>query len=172
MKSLYPNILCHVTIFYNWDRAIESPVSILGIQIHVYATISRFMVASWLTDYVLDQKSMPHCSDVIMGAVASQITSLAFVYSTVYSGAAQRKHQSPESLTFVRGNHHRRPVNSPHSNAENVSIWWRHHAVSYQPGQGWNVLGRLKNAYGLLNMIALEFSGSNVYWESHLSIYG
>ena len=38
-----------------------------------------------------------------MGAMASQITSLTIVYSTVYSGAKRV------------------------SNAENVSIWWRHH---------------------------------------------
>ena len=54
-----------------------------------------------------------HYGDVIMGAVASQITSLTIVYSTVYSGADQRKHQSSTSLAFVWGNH-RRPVNSPH----------------------------------------------------------
>ena len=33
-----------------------------------------------------------------MGAMASQITSLTVVYSTVYSGADQRKHQSSASL--------------------------------------------------------------------------
>ena len=48
-----------------------------------------------------------------MGAIASQITSLAIVYSTVYSGAAQRKHESSAPLAPVRGIH-RRPVNSPH----------------------------------------------------------
>ena len=48
-----------------------------------------------------------------MGAMAFQITSLTIVYSTVYSGADQRKHQSFESLAFVRGIH-RWPVNSPH----------------------------------------------------------
>ena len=36
-----------------------------------------------------------HYCDVIMGTVASQITSLTIVYSTVYSGADQRKHQAP-----------------------------------------------------------------------------
>ena len=55
----------------------------------------------------------PHYCDVIMGAVASQITSLTIVYSTVYSDADQRKHQSSASLAFVRGIH-RGPVNSPH----------------------------------------------------------
>ena len=38
-----------------------------------------------------------HYSDVIIGAMASQITSLAIVYSTIYSGADQRKHQSSAS---------------------------------------------------------------------------
>ena len=53
-----------------------------------------------------------HYNDVIMGAIASQITSLTIVYSTVYSDADQRKHQSSASLAFVRGIH--RAVNSPH----------------------------------------------------------
>ena len=54
-----------------------------------------------------------HYNDVIMGLMESQITSLTIVYSTVYSGADQRKHQSSASLAFVRGMH-RSPVNSPH----------------------------------------------------------
>ena len=48
-----------------------------------------------------------------MGTIASQITSLTIVYSTVYSDADQRKYQSSASLAFVR-EFHRRPVNSPH----------------------------------------------------------
>ena len=48
-----------------------------------------------------------------MGAIASQITSLTIVYSTVYSDADQIKHQSSASLAFVRGIH-QGPVNSPH----------------------------------------------------------
>ena len=42
-----------------------------------------------------------HYNDVIMGAIASQITS---IYSTVYSYADQRKHQSSASLAFCVGN--------------------------------------------------------------------
>ena len=48
-----------------------------------------------------------------MGTIASQITSLTIVYSTVYSDADQRKHQSSASLAFVRVIQ-RGPVNSPH----------------------------------------------------------
>ena len=54
-----------------------------------------------------------HYNDVMMGTLASQITSLTIVYSIVYSDADQRKHQSSASLAFVRGIH-RGPLNSPH----------------------------------------------------------
>ena len=57
--------------------------------------------------------SLVHYNDVIMGAIASQITSLTIAYSTVHPDADQRKHQSSASLAFVRGIH-RWPVNSPH----------------------------------------------------------
>ena len=66
-----------------------------------------------------------HYNDVIMGARASQITSLTIVYSIVHSDADQRKHQLSASLAFVRGIHRGPQVASY---AENVSIWWRHHA--------------------------------------------
>ena len=64
-----------------------------------------------------------------MGAMASQITSLTIVYSTVYSGADQRKTLKLRVTGLCVGN-------SPGtgefpaqmaSNAENVSMWWRHH---------------------------------------------
>ena len=51
-----------------------------------------------------------HYDDVTMGAMASQIT---IVYSTVSSGADQRKHQSSASMAFAWGIH-QGPMNSPH----------------------------------------------------------
>ena len=75
------------------------------------------------------------CSDVIMGAMASQITSLMIVYSAVYSGADQRKYQSSASLAFVRGNSQvtgEFPAQRA-SDAENVSISWRHHIKMFNP---------------------------------------
>ena len=54
-----------------------------------------------------------HYSEVIMGMMVSQIACLVIVYSTIYTGTDQRKHQSSMSLAFVRGIH-RWPVNSPH----------------------------------------------------------
>ena len=46
-----------------------------------------------------------HYTDVIMTTMASQITSLTVVYSTVYSDANQTKHQISASLAFVWGIH-------------------------------------------------------------------
>ena len=61
----------------------------------------------------LRRQCCPHYSDVIMYPMVSKITSVTIVYSIVYSGADQIKHQSSASLAFVRGIH-RWPVNSPH----------------------------------------------------------
>ena len=48
-----------------------------------------------------------------MSTMASQITGISIVCSTVFSGADQRKHQSSASVVFVRGIH-RWPVDLPH----------------------------------------------------------
>ena len=72
-------------------------------------------IALWsgMRTTVVRKAGPAHYNDVIMGAMVSQITSLTIVYSTVYSGADQRKYQTSVSLALVRGIH-RRPVNSPH----------------------------------------------------------
>ena len=59
--------------------------------------------------------------DVKMSAMASQITSMSIVYSTVCSGADQRKYPCSASLAFVMGIH-RAPANSRVSDAENIFI--------------------------------------------------
>ena len=57
-----------------------------------------------------------HYCDAIMGTVASQITSLTIVYTTVYSDADQSKHQSSASLAFVWGIHRDRWI--PRTNGQ------------------------------------------------------
>ena len=83
------------------------------------------LASDWLAAHLLDTDQLTwiffldgrlpqsHYTDVIIGTIASQITSLTIVYSSVYSDADQRKNQSSASLAFVRGLH-RRPVNSSH----------------------------------------------------------
>ena len=66
----------------------------------------------FLLEYAYNGTSL-YYSDVIMGATASQITRFVIVYSTVYSGADQRKHKNSASLAFV-WDIHLWPVNSPH----------------------------------------------------------
>ena len=94
------------------------------VMLHWYNTIGSLQ-SSWRSHkdetygYLTFVSVSPawHYSDVIMGTIASQITSLTTVYSTVYSDGDQRKHQSSASLAFVRGIHRgpvKSPVNSPH----------------------------------------------------------
>ena len=70
-----------------------------------------------------------HYNDVKMSTMASQTTSLTIAYSTVYSGADQRKHQSSASLAFVRGIH-RWPVNSPHKGPITRKIFPFHEVIT------------------------------------------
>ena len=74
---------------------------------------SQYLNQWWLSLLKHIHASLLHYYDVIMGTMAFQFTSLTIVYTTVYSGADQRKHQSSASLAFVWGIH-RGPVNSPH----------------------------------------------------------
>ena len=62
----------------------------------------------WLATWARRHQQPPywlccHYNDVIMGAIASQITCLPIVYSKVYSGADQRKHQS--SASYISNSH-------------------------------------------------------------------
>ena len=68
-----------------------------------------------VVQFVLEIRWRPriHYSDVIMRPMASQVSGVSIVYSTVCSGANQRKYQSSASLAFVRGIH-RWPVDSLH----------------------------------------------------------
>ena len=74
------------------------------------------LIQKRVTHNATDHQETPaeHYCNVIMGAMASQITSLTIVYSAVHSDADQRKHQnSPVTGEF--------PAEMS-SNAENVSI--------------------------------------------------
>ena len=65
-----------------------------------------------------------------MSPMTSQITSLTIVYSTVYSGADQRKHQSSASLplwgefTDNRWIPHKGPVTRKMFPFDDVIMWW------------------------------------------------
>ena len=86
--------------------------------------VCYFIVAIW--EYLMDAFIFTHTlqgyfmgtvaihySDIIMSTMMSKITHLMIVFSTVYSGADQRKYQNSVSLAIVREIHWW-PVNSLH----------------------------------------------------------
>ena len=72
-----------------------------------------------------------HSSDVIMGAIVSLITSLTIVHPTVIQTQIKENIEAPRHWPlcweFTGG---RWLPAQMASNAENVSIWWRHHGES------------------------------------------
>ena len=98
-----------------WINERESPQDIafdlcfIGKMHSIWMVYTLFLGVNWWQV----RAPLGHYGDIIIGAIASQITSLTLVYSIVYSYADQRKNQSSTSLAFVRGIH-RGPVNSPH----------------------------------------------------------
>ena len=69
------------------------------------ANFKKLIPVRYNTGVIKTVHLQKHYNDVIMTTIASQITSLTVVYSSVYSDADQRKHQSSASLAFVRGIH-------------------------------------------------------------------
>ena len=57
-----------------------------------YTALAEDLLVTMATNTHIHTIFGRYYSDVIMGTVTSQITSLTIVYLTVYSGADQRKH--------------------------------------------------------------------------------
>ena len=77
----------------------------------------------------MSKQNTLHYNDVIISTVASQITSLMIVYSTVYSRRRSKKASKLRVTGLCAGNSPvtgEFPTQRP-SDAENVFIWWRHH---------------------------------------------
>ena len=94
-----------------------------------------------------------HYSDVIMYTMSSQITGVSIGYSTICSGADQRKYHITD---LCEGN---LPVTGEvpaqgASNAENISIWWRHHAC-----EEW--VGYIILSFSVWEMFCVENQGNS-----------
>ena len=101
------------------------PIKMKHVFHNIFLDYQRFQICfRW--SYGVIQNGRKYYNDVIISVMASQITSLKIVYSTVYSGAHQRKHQSSASLAFLLGIHRCEFPAQTASKAENASIWWRH----------------------------------------------
>ena len=121
MRSKKVKIIQHTyTTYYNLSSSVNvyitDPRGFKNERSYSWLTYDRFMgLLQWIPRHRFGsgESTAVHYNDVIMSTTASQIASLTMVYSSVYSGADQRKHQSSASQAFVWGIH-RWPVNSPH----------------------------------------------------------
>ena len=98
-------------------------------QITLTMTLPLGLRGAWGNN---DSQPLQHYNDVIMSMMASQITSLAMVYLTVYSRRRSKKTSKLHVNGLCEGNS---PVTGEFptqraSKAENVFIWWRHHEMS------------------------------------------
>ena len=126
---------------FSWRRMVSLSHSELNdeIQRHIYVYIHicfNYVISVLGSHRSKVEDSGPqspgtHYSDVIMRAMASQITGVSIVCSTVCSCADQRKHQSSASLAFVQGNPPMTDgfLSERANNAKNISILWRHHGL-------------------------------------------
>ena len=88
-----------------------------ALPLHINGSVITRM---YFLESITHKRPIHHYNDAIMSAMASQIT-------IHVSGADQRKHQSSASLAFVEFTGDLWIPAQRASNAENVSIWWRHH---------------------------------------------
>ena len=113
----------------------------------------------WVNKHVL-----MYYNDVIMGAMASQITSLSlFVYLIVYSGAYQRKHQTSASLAFVRGIH-RWPVDSPLKGPVTWKMFPFDDVIMHT--QPYTHENKHQFAHAKINQVT-RYKDVLLYWDSH-----
>ena len=116
------------------------------IEVRLNSQLSRYN-APGFTQYTFNTHPiicLEHYSDIIMGAMAFQITSFNIVYvNRLFGSRSKKTSKFPASLTGEF------PAQMA-SNAENVSIWWRHHDLGvwsmvyiHRPCAIWNIVSCL-----------------------------
>ena len=146
------------------------------------------LVISWSISSKILTIDLPHYNDIIMSTVVSQINSLTIVYSTVYSGTDQTKHQGSSSLAFVCGIHWW-TVNSPHKGPVTEKSFhlmmsscmgWVHSLsyiqylslvcyMQYDIVLELNTFDKHIINYNSLHILTITYKAGSVYWV-HLSI--
>ena len=112
-------------------RSRNTPTTMLDLIYVLSRCYSTIIHHFWLCGSIMQciTISHDHYLDVIMSAMASHITGVSIVGSTICSGADQRKYLGVTGL--CEGNP---PLTSVFPsqrvrNAANVSIWWRYHDI-------------------------------------------
>ena len=143
LKSIHVSVKRAIGVFSSWNTDILCKTTCAPAAEHCWNSRRWYLAWLWASlsprqsDWGIDDQVRTHYIDVMMGAVASQITSLTIVYSIVYSGVDQQKTSKLRVTGLLEGNS---PVTGEFSaqrasNAEDNSIWWRHHVrwASIQP---------------------------------------
>ena len=100
-------------LYLCWIKRAHFSVSLRFCLLTITHMIKLWRWLYFLIPYTLLRRFSKRYNDVILRAMASQITSVSIASSTVCSGADQRKHQNSTSLAFVR-EIQRAPINSPY----------------------------------------------------------
>ena len=151
MRTRYIHIYhMHVCMYITW-----SSISYLGKG----DNITLFPTESLAIDFATVSVQYNHCNDVTMSPIASQITSLTAVYSTVYSDADQRKHQSSASRAFVWGIHRDRWIPRTQGQLRGkcfhfVTSSWHHLIAMKRSGHG--------KAFSVSGPLCMDTTGDRV----------
>ena len=146
-----------VTVMY-WVGVGAKPLPESILTQFAYTTKRHYATLFW---------NVLHHSDVIISAMASQITSVSIVCSTVCSGADVRKYQCSASRAVVRGIHRWAVVPSQRaSKCGNASIWWRHLIMNIH----WKPLSnfiRTWRAFSIIHSCCVQINEltSKFYWQ-------
>ena len=134
------------------------------------------VIVAWYTDYFI---ILVHYADVIMTKMASQITSLTIVYSTVYSDADQIKHQSSASLAFVWGIHRDRWIPRTKGQLRGkcfhlMTSSWDDNVLSHVlcfNGSWWFNRNQTKHNNPVCMFCGLYCSSQNIFDNGHVHVY-
>ena len=118
---------------------------------------------SKVTWHHLKRIQIQHYNDVTMGAMASQITSLTIVYSTVLFRRKSKKTSKLRETGLCAGNS---PVTGEFpaqkaSDAENISIWWRHHGFEFEVNETTRWYPKISNSIPVFINIQLTQTHRN-----------
>ena len=155
--NIFPYSAYH-TLTKIWFQSIKSR----------FSTLPRYGASMFLNSIAWFRKDVFHYNDVIMGVAATQITSLSIAFSTVHSGADQRKHQSSASLAFVRG-----PVNSPHRWPVTRKMFPFDDVIMLVEVSSWSAPAHVRISNVKVPMYTMRFCGmrSFILWKSFYGIF-
>ena len=117
---------CAATVSFDIVVILSEANCVISVRYSIW-TLNMLLSHRHLQHDIVSRRIYNHYNDVIMGTEASQITDVSIVCSTVSSGHLKENIKAPRHWPLCgefTGDRWIPPQKA--SNAENVSIWWRH----------------------------------------------